>query len=169
MLLKNFYQDYVVITLQAVNARGEDTPHIHSIVVKIGDDVVAFDINGLLDTLIGTSMEELCPELESKYVPTPGVGSSTSRLTHVDRRARKSAEPIPDYKKFAKVQTDFWKEYEGCYIFGQVYVPARDKYVIRKLQPKIVKSVKAELVQLGDEKMRQKVCLTLIDRESKLL
>ena len=45
---------------------------------------------------------------------------------------------------------------------------ARDEYVIRKLQPKIVKSVKSELVQLGDEKMRQKVCLTPIDRDSKL-
>ena len=46
---------------------------------------------------------------------------------------------------------------------------ARDEYVIWKLEPKIVKSVKAELVQLGDEKMRQKVCLTPIDRDSKLL
>ena len=72
-LLENFYQEYVVITLQAVDVRGEDTPHIHSIVAKIGDiniiGVAAFDINGLLDTLAGTSMEELRPELESKYVP----------------------------------------------------------------------------------------------------
>ena len=48
-------------------------------------------------------------------------------------------------------------------------MPTRDKCVIQKLQPKIVKSIKAELVQLGDEKMRQKVCLTQIDRDSKLL
>ena len=68
-LLENFYQEYVVITLQAVDAMGEDTLHIHSIVVKIGDGVAAFDIKRLLDSLIGTSMEELCPELESKYVP----------------------------------------------------------------------------------------------------
>ena len=33
----------------------------------------------------------------------------------------------------------------------------------------IMKSVKAELVQIGDEKMRQKVCLTPIDKEGKLL
>ena len=84
---------------------------------------------------------------------------------------------MPDYEKFAKVQANFWKECEDCYIFGQQTfqvdiaqcVPARDEYVIRKLQPKIVKSVKAELVQLGDEKMRQKVCLTPIDRDSRLL
>ena len=92
----------------------------------------------------------------------PGAGSSGSGLTHVDRRVGKSAELIPDYEKFAKVQIDFWKECKGCYIFGQQTfqvniaqcVPARDKYVIQKLQPEIVKSVKAELVQLGDEKMR---------------
>ena len=46
---------------------------------------------------------------------------------------------------------------------------ARDEYVIQKLQLEIVKSVKAELVQLGDEKMWQKVFLTPIDRDSKLL
>ena len=67
-LLENFYQEYVVITLQAVDARGDDTPHIHSIVVKIGDDVAVFNINKLLDTLTRTSMKELRPELESKYV-----------------------------------------------------------------------------------------------------
>ena len=33
-LHENFYQEYVVITLQAVDATGEDTPHPHSIVVK---------------------------------------------------------------------------------------------------------------------------------------
>ena len=233
--------------------------------VKIGEGVVAFDINGLLDTLTGTSMEELRPKLESKHVPwtytspdnafrkissiyrtmscyaarggpqipsisnrsaprntteeraasqsrtqgsrsqaninaparqkratetssqagpsakrrksTPAAGSSASGLMHVDRRAGKSAESVPDYEKFAKVQTDFWKECEDCYIFGQQTfqvdiaqcVLTRDEYVIRKLQPKIVKSVKAELVQLGNEKMRQKVCLTPIDRDSKLL
>ena len=108
---------------------------------------------------------------------TPRAGSSASGLTHVDRRAGKNAESVPDYEKFAKVQTDFWKECEDCYIFGQQTfqvniaqcMPARDEYVIRKLQPEIVKSVKAELVQLGDKKMQQKVCLTPIDRDSRLL
>ena len=69
ILLESFYQEYVVITLQAVDSDGADTKHIHSIVVKIGEGVAAFDINGLLDTLTGTSMEELRPELESKHVP----------------------------------------------------------------------------------------------------
>ena len=61
----------------------------------------------------------------------------------------------------------------GQQTFGQVDIAqcvlARDEYVIQKMQPEIVKSVKAELVQLGEEKMRQKVCLTPIDRDSKLL
>ena len=69
ILLENFYQEYVVITLQAINGDGADTKHIHSIVVKIGQGVAACDINGLLDTLSRTSMEELRPELESKHVP----------------------------------------------------------------------------------------------------
>ena len=107
----------------------------------------------------------------------PRISHVTLGLTHVDRRAGKSTESVLDYEKFAKVQRDFWKECEDCYIFDQQTfqvdiaqcVPARDGYVIRKLQPEIVKSVKAELVQLGDEKMQQKVCLTPIDRDSKLL
>ena len=69
ILLESLYQEYVVITLQAIDSDGADTEHIHSIVVKIGEGVVAFDINGLLDTLTGTSMEELRPELELKHVP----------------------------------------------------------------------------------------------------
>ena len=69
ILLENFYQEYVVITLQAVDSDGADAEHIHSIVVRIGEGVAVFDINGLLDTLTRTSMEELCPELETKHVP----------------------------------------------------------------------------------------------------
>ena len=38
---------------------------------------------------------------------TPGAGSSASGLMHVDWRAGKSAESVPEYEKFAKVQTDF--------------------------------------------------------------
>ena len=49
---------------------------------------------------------------------TSGVGSSASGLTHVNRQAGKRDEPLLDYEKFAKVQTEYWKECEGCYIFG---------------------------------------------------
>ena len=46
---------------------------------------------------------------------------------------------------------------------------SKEEYIIRKLQPEIVKSVKAELIQIGDKKMCQKVCLIPIDRDGKLL
>ena len=62
-LLENFHQKYVVITVQAVGSCGEDTDHLHSIVVKIGGDGAEFNIDGLLQTLDGTSMEVLRPEL----------------------------------------------------------------------------------------------------------
>ena len=54
-----------MIMLQAVNDKGEDIDHLHSIVVKISDGIALIDIQGLLVTLEGTSI----PELESKYVP----------------------------------------------------------------------------------------------------
>ena len=58
-----------MITLQAVGSRGEDTDHLHLIVVKISGDEAEFNIDGLLQTLDGTSMEVLRPELQSKYAP----------------------------------------------------------------------------------------------------
>ena len=209
-LLENFHQEYVVITVQAVGSRGEDTDHLHSIVVKIGGDGAEFNIDGLLQRLDGTSMEVLRPELQSKYAPwtytspesayqkinsiyrnlnryaaqtdpavaprplrpqarpagegraasqsrtqgsrshahltaparaerrkrnaedpsesepnkkrkkeSAGAGSSGSALTHVDRRLGRKDDPIPDFEKFAKAHNKFWKECEGCYIFGQ--------------------------------------------------
>ena len=57
------------MTLQAVDNSGEDTNHLHSVVVKIGGYGADFDIEGLLQTLDGTSMEVLRPELEANYAP----------------------------------------------------------------------------------------------------
>ena len=100
-----------------------------------------------------------------------------SVLIHVDRRQGRKEDAISDFEKFAKAQNDFWKECKGCYLFCQQShtvdiaqcVLAKEKYIIRRLQTKIVKSVKNELVQMGDEKMWQKVCLTPIDKDGKLL
>ena len=231
-LLENFHQEYVVITVQAVDSRGEDTDHLHSIVVKIGGDGAEFNIDRLLQTLDGTSMEVLRPKLQSKYAPwtytspesayqkinsiyrnlsryaaqadsavapqplqpqarsaaegraasqsrtqgsrshaqliaparverqkrnaedpskskpnkkrkkgSTGAGSFGSVLTHVDRQLGRKDDPIPNFEKFAKAHNEFWKECEGCYIFGQQTfevdiaqcVLARDEYIIRKL------------------------------------
>ena len=68
-LLENFHQEYIVITLQAMDNNGEDTEHLYSVIVEIGGCGTNFDIDGLLDTLEGTSMEVLCPDLELKYTP----------------------------------------------------------------------------------------------------
>ena len=48
-----------------------------------------------------------------------GAGSSSSALTHVDRRSGKKEDPIPDFEKFGKAHDEFWKDCEGYYLFGQ--------------------------------------------------
>ena len=77
-LLENFHQEYVVITLQAVDSGGEDTNPLYSTVVKIGGNRADFDIDGLLQTLDGTPMEVLRPELQAKYVPCTYMSSKSA-------------------------------------------------------------------------------------------
>ena len=48
-------------------------------------------------------------------------------------------------------------------------LPANDQYIIRKMEGEILKSVKKELVQMGDINQRQKICITPVDAEGKLL
>ena len=66
------------MTLQAVDGSGEDTNHLHSVVVKIDGDGADFDIEGLLQTLDGTSMEVLRPDLEAKYAPWTYMSSESA-------------------------------------------------------------------------------------------
>ena len=40
---------------------------------------------------------------------------------------------------------------------------AKDKFIIWKMEAEIVKSVKVELLQMGDISQRQKICLTPVD------
>ena len=56
----------------------EDTNHLHSVVVKIGGNGADFDIEGLLETLDGTSMEVLRSELEAKYAPWTYTSSESA-------------------------------------------------------------------------------------------
>ena len=39
-------------------------------------------------------------------------------LTHIDHQVGNTKEAIPNFENFAKVQDDFYRECEGCYIFG---------------------------------------------------
>ena len=48
-----------MITVQAIDNNGEDLDHLHSIVVESEDFRADFDIQGLLTTLIGMTMEDL--------------------------------------------------------------------------------------------------------------
>jgi hypothetical protein len=45
----------------------------------------------------------------------------------------------------------------------------KDKYIIQKMEAEIVRSVKAELLQMEDINQRQKICLTLMDAQGNLL
>jgi hypothetical protein len=46
---------------------------------------------------------------------------------------------------------------------------AKDEYIIRKMEAEIVKSMKAELLQMGDINQYQKICLTPVDAQGNLL
>jgi hypothetical protein len=46
---------------------------------------------------------------------------------------------------------------------------AKDEYIIRKLEGEIVKSLKAELVQMGDINQRQRICIIPVDEQGNLL
>ena len=91
-----------------------------------------------------------------------GARSSGSALTTLTPREANRGESVEDYEKFAKIQEDFWRECSGCYLFGMATyevdiaqcILGRDEYIIRKLQLEIVKSVKAELIQIGDTRER---------------
>ena len=63
-VLELFHKEYVVITIQGKTLSSEDMKHIHSIVVKLGEEGPAFDIQGLLDSLSGASIERLRAEFE---------------------------------------------------------------------------------------------------------
>jgi hypothetical protein len=46
---------------------------------------------------------------------------------------------------------------------------AKDEYIIQKMELEIVKSVKAELLQMGDINQRLKIYLTSVDVQGNLL
>ena len=106
-----------------------------------------------------------------------GTGSSGSGMTHVDNRGEGNVEDIPDYEKFTAIQKEFWDSCTSSFLFGMQSFKvdiaqcmiASDKYIIWKLELEIVKSVKIELLQMGDISQRQKICLTLVDAQGNFL
>jgi hypothetical protein len=98
-------------------------------------------------------------------------------MTHVDNQGRGDAEEAPDYEKFTAIQKEFWDTCTSSFVFGMQSFKvdiaqcmiAKDEYIIRKMEAEIVKSVKAELLQMGDINQRQKICLTPVDAQGNLL
>jgi hypothetical protein len=121
-------------------------------------------------------MEEAEPARKRRRSST-GAGSSGSSLTHVDTQRRRDAEEVPEFEKFTAAQKEFWDTCTSSSLFGMQTFPvhisqyeiAKDEYIIRKIESEIVKSVKAELLQMGDINQRQKICLTPIDEHRRLL
>jgi hypothetical protein len=98
-------------------------------------------------------------------------------MTHVDSQGCRDVEDVPDYAKFTAIQKEFWDSCTSSFLFGMQSFKvdiaqcmiAKDEYIIRKMESEIVKSVKAELLQMGDINQHQKICLTPVDAQGNLL
>ena len=83
-------------------------------------------------------------------------------MIHVDNRGEGDAEDVPNYEKFIAIQKEFWDTCTSSFVFGMQSFKvdivqcmiARDEYIIWKMEAEIVKSVKAELLQMGDISQR---------------
>jgi hypothetical protein len=95
----------------------------------------------------------------------------------VDNQGRKDAEEVPEFENFTATQKEFWDTCTSSFLFGMqtfsVHILqceiAKDEYIIQKMETEIVKSVKVELLQMGDINQRQKIYLTPIDEHRRLL
>ena len=59
VLIEQFHARYIVIEIQAMNVKGVELEHVHSIVVKVGDGSAQFDMDGMLTNLSNIVQEEL--------------------------------------------------------------------------------------------------------------
>jgi hypothetical protein len=103
------------------------------------------------------------PESSRKrWRASTGAGSSRSGMTHVDNQGRGDAKEVPDYEKFTAIQKEFWDTCTSSFVFGMQSFKvdiaqcmiAKDEYIIWKMEAEIVKSMKAELLQMGDINQR---------------
>jgi hypothetical protein len=83
-------------------------------------------------------------------------------MTHVDNQGRRDVEDVLDYEKFTAIQKEFWDSCTSSFLFGMQSFKvdiaqcmiAKDEYIIRKMEAEIIKSMKAELLQMGDINQR---------------
>ena len=105
-----------------------------------------------------------------------GEGAA-SRVTTAEIGTSRSVPPAEDFEKFAYIQREFWQNHKACFLFEteatRVHINqciiARDDFIIRTLQRSLVEDMKNTLVQIGDVKQLQKVCLTRVDENNHLL
>jgi hypothetical protein len=83
-------------------------------------------------------------------------------MIHVDNQECRDTEDVHDYEKFTTIQKEFWDTCTSSFLFGMQSFKvdivqcmiAKDKYIIQKMEAEIVKSVKVELLQMGDINQR---------------
>ena len=98
-------------------------------------------------------------------------------MTTAQTGTSRSVPPAEDFKKFANIQREFWQNHKACFLFEteatRVHINqciiARDDFIIQTLQRSLVEDMKSTLVQIGDIKQLQKVCLTPVDENNRLL
>ena len=116
----------------------------------------------------------------SKPTATDRTGTgegSASRVTTTQIGTSRSIPFVEDFEKFAKIQREFWQNHKACFLFEteatRVHINqciiAREDFIIRTLQRSLVEDMKNTLVQIGDVKELQKVCLTPVDENNRLL
>ena len=100
-----------------------------------------------------------------------GAGSFRSGMTHVNNPGRGNVEEVPNYENFPAIEKEFWDTCTFSFVFGMQSFKvdiaqcmiAKDEYIIQKMEAEIIKSMKAELLLMGDINQCQKMCLTLVD------
>ena len=105
-----------------------------------------------------------------------GEGAA-SGMTTAQTGTSRPVPPAKDFEKFAFIQREFWQNHKTCFLFEteatRVHINqciiARDDFIIRTLQRSLVEDMKNTLVQIGDVKQLQKVCLTPVDENNALL
>ena len=67
MLDEQFHNKYIVTGIQVVDLAENEIQHVHSIVVKLGEESTHFDVDGMLENLSSTGQQELANMLHLRY------------------------------------------------------------------------------------------------------
>ena len=92
-LIEYHQKEYVVITLQAIDDKGEECRHTHSIVCHEEDDRAVFDFQELIRSLQEGGKDALATEISSQFSPwvKNDAGSMARRINLLFRKLEKHA------------------------------------------------------------------------------